>query len=73
MLLAGRRNPLGIDTNLGYVAVCGGSNLLTFCAGGAIGKNWGIGTVEPSSAGVGHDRRDGRGGQDAAEGPARWL
>eukprot|EP01043_Picozoa_sp_COSAG02_P022360 COSAG02_NODE_1160_length_14177_cov_208.515130_13_plen_81_part_00 len=37
----GRRNLLGIDTNLGYVALCGGGNLLTYRAGGAIGKEVG--------------------------------
>jgi len=38
VLLAGRRNGLRIDTNLGYVAVCGCSKLLRYRAGGAIGK-----------------------------------
>jgi hypothetical protein len=38
VLLAGRRNLLCIDTNLGYVAVCGVSKLLRYRAGGAIGK-----------------------------------
>jgi hypothetical protein len=36
-------------------------------------KKWGIGTVEMSSAGAALDRRDGRGGQDDAGGPSRWL
>ena len=31
------------------------------------------GTVEMTSAGAGLDRRDGRGGQDDAGGPARWI
>ena len=40
VLLAGRRNLLCIDTNLGYmyVAICGVSKLLRYRAGGAIAK-----------------------------------
>ena len=38
VLLAGRRNLLCIDTNLGYVAVCGVSTLLRYRADGAIAK-----------------------------------
>ena len=41
VLLAGRRNLLEIDTNLGYVAVCGVSKLLRYRAGGAIEKEVG--------------------------------
>jgi hypothetical protein len=54
VLLAGRRNLLCIDTNLGYVAVCGVSKLLRYRVQGKSGQVSGrvghLGKIVPRSA-----------------------
>eukprot|EP01043_Picozoa_sp_COSAG02_P063648 COSAG02_NODE_9080_length_2338_cov_3.459134_1_plen_153_part_00 len=66
---------LGIDTNLGYAAVSGGSNLLSCCAGGAIGTEVGYRRCGAEFGGCGSRSSGSRAWRtrDAAGGPARWL